>query len=228
MLATIPALWGESQVCGIIQSNKSVIAANIANSTTLSMGTDFKVDCLKDSLSGNLALLIIIIWVIIEEATKFGAVYFAALWRKENNEPIDSLMYLITGALGFAAAENTLYLLSALSTSTSAMQGILLGNFRFLGATLLHTVSSGSIGLALALSYFKPKWERFVSVIIGFIIAIALHTMFNLFILKSDTGNFLITFGTVWLAAISLLLFFEKVKEIHQKYYSTEPITETL
>jgi RsiW-degrading membrane proteinase PrsW (M82 family) len=189
---------------------------------------DFKVDCLNGQLTKGIALLVIILWVIIEEFTKFGAVYLAALWRKDNNEPIDSLIYLITGALGFAAAENSLYLLSTLSTSGSAIQSIVLGNFRFLGATILHTVSTGSIGLALALSYFKPLRTKIFAILFGVIIAIVLHTMFNLFILNSDDGNFLATFGSVWLAAIVLLLFFEKVKEVHQKYYATEVISENI
>ncbi len=226
MLATIPALFGESYVCGLFTETSS--AGNFLTNIGLGAANDFKIDCIGTSFVGNLALLVVILWVVIEEVVKFGAVYVSALWRKENNEPIDSLIYFITGALGFSAAENSLYLLSALSTDGSAIQSIVLGNFRFLGATLLHTVSTGAIGLALALSYFKPRWLRSSAVIIGVIIAIALHTMFNLFILRSDDGNFLATFGFVWLASIVLLLFFEKVKVVHQKYYSTEPITPTL
>lgn len=228
MLATLPALWAESSVCSLVQSHTATITGILTNNLGLSMGNSLSIDCLSNTFTGGLALLIIILWVIIEEMIKFAGVYISVLWRKENNEPIDSLIYFITGALGFAAAENSLYLLSEISASGSAIQSIVLGNFRFLGATLLHTVSTGAIGLALALSYFKPRSFRIVATIIGFIAAVILHTMFNLFILKSDEGNFLATFGSVWLVSIVLLLFFEKVKSVHQKYYATESISETI
>lgn len=228
MIATLPALFMEGAVCSLMNAHKGVIGQFLATNLSFIQGEGVNIECLNNSISGTLALMTIVIWVVIEELIKFGAIYFSVLHRKENNEPIDSLIYLITGALGFAAAENTLYVLGALGTNSSAMHGILLGNFRFLGATLLHTVSTGAIGLALALSYFKPKLIRIEATVIGIIIAVVLHTLFNLFILNGSEGNFLITFGGVWLASIILLLFFEKVKEIHQKFYPTESITESL
>ena len=67
------------------------------------------------NFTSNMAF-VIIGWAIIEEGLKFVASYFGALRDRANDEPIDSLIYLITAALGFAALENTLFLARAIQT----------------------------------------------------------------------------------------------------------------
>ena len=54
--------------------------------------------------------LIFTLWSIIEETFKFVMAYATVLRRKEDDEPIDPVIYMVTVALGFAAAENTLFL----------------------------------------------------------------------------------------------------------------------
>ena len=58
--------------------------------------------------------LLLFIYVIIEEFTKFGAAYVVAFRTNVFDEPIDAFVYLMTAALGFAAMENTLYLIQPL------------------------------------------------------------------------------------------------------------------
>lgn len=159
--------------------------------------------------------LVIIGWAIVEETFKFVASYFGALRDKENNEPIDSLIYLITAALGFAALENTLFLAGAVKTG-GFVEGLDLGVLRFVGATLLHVVSSGTVGFFLALGFYKRGGVKRADGIIGLVAAICLHALFNLFILKGE-GNSLYTltvFAFVWLAVILLLVGFEKIKQL--------------
>ena len=55
-------------------------------------------------------------WAAIEEIVKFIAVAIIALRSKNMDEPIDAMIYCITIALGFAALENTLFILSPLDT----------------------------------------------------------------------------------------------------------------
>ncbi len=59
---------------------------------------------------------IILIWAALEEIIKYLAAYGIALRDKKNayDEPIDAFVYLMTAALGFAAMENTLFLLGPL------------------------------------------------------------------------------------------------------------------
>ena len=49
-------------------------------------------------------------WAATEEILKFLAAWLFVLRRKEMNEPIDAVIYMITIALGFSAFENALYL----------------------------------------------------------------------------------------------------------------------
>src|SRR5882762_9560103 len=46
----------------------------------------------------------------VEEGCKFLAVYCFAYHRPEFDEPVDGVVYSATSALGFAAAENIIYL----------------------------------------------------------------------------------------------------------------------
>ncbi|PCI30806.1 hypothetical protein COB52_01025 [Candidatus Kaiserbacteria bacterium] len=155
----------------------------------------------------------IIAWAAIEEIMKFALAYFTVLAHKANNEPIDALIYLITVSLGFAAAENALFLIDPIANS-GIVESILTGNFRFLGATLLHVLSSSLIGLALGLSFYKRKVVKFWYVSIGLVLAIVLHGSFNFFILRSDGNELLRVFAFVWLGLILLLISFEQVKRI--------------
>ena len=141
------------------------------------------------------------------------------------DEPIDALMYLITVALGFAALENTLFVIKSYYDINQVFvgdvtQAITTGNMRFIGASLLHLVSSACIGIMIGLNYYKPKMTRFFMGLIGLILAVALHSFFNLSIIKTITGDTLGTlkvFGWIWGAAIVLLIFFEEVKAVRPK-----------
>ena len=158
---------------------------------------------------------VIIGWAIIEEVVKLGASYLGALRNRENNEPIDSLIYLITAALGFSALENALFLAGAVKTG-GFVEGLDLGVLRFVGASLLHVVSSGTLGFFLALGFYQRGRAKRIDLCTGVAAAIVLHALFNLFILKS-AGNSMYTltvFAFVWLAVILLLVAFEKVKQL--------------
>jgi len=161
----------------------------------------------------NITLLTIFLWALIEEVFKFGASYWAALRRKAMDEPIDPMIYLITTALGFAALENTLFLMNSLS-SGFLWESVITGNMRFIGATLLHTIASGIVGLFMALSFYKSRMVKKISLFAGLVIAILLHTFFNFFIMNTVTSGVFLIFSAVWMITILLILFFEKVKNI--------------
>ena len=126
---------------------------------------------------------------------------------------------MITAALGFAALENTFFILGPLLDG-NLFEGLITGNLRFIGASLLHTVSSAVIGVAIAFSYYKQARLRHDYLIFGIATAIVLHTVFNFFIIQESGVHIFIVFGGVWLAAIILLLLFERIKRI-RKYPPT-------
>jgi RsiW-degrading membrane proteinase PrsW (M82 family) len=154
------------------------------------------------------------LWAAIEELCIFGFAYFIALRNKIlTDEPVDDIIYLIISSLGFVTFENTLFLLESISRGDFA-NTIISGNLRFIGASLLHVIASATIGVCLALSFYKPHAKRVVYTAWGIVIAIALHTSFNLFIISGAGSNIFSIFGVVWIGIIVLLLLFEKVKHL--------------
>jgi protease PrsW len=156
-------------------------------------------------------------WSAIEEITKYIAARFTVLNRREDDEPIDPVIYMVTVALGFAAAENTLFLLSPLAGSTF-LETVVTGNLRFVGATLLHVLSSAVIGVALGIAFYKSRRTKRIFVFCGVILAILLHSLFNFLILNTPESDLLRTFGYVWVGLIALLAVLEYVKRIHPRY----------
>jgi RsiW-degrading membrane proteinase PrsW (M82 family) len=157
--------------------------------------------------------LLIFIWAAIEEILKFSFAYFSVLRNKEVNEPIDSVIYMITVALGFAALENALFLIEPLA-GERFIEGIVTGNFRFFGATLLHVLSSATVGVFMAFAFYKSKAQKFLYTTLGIILAISLHTLFNFSIINSNETNILLVFAFVWIGIIILLLLLEHIKSI--------------
>ena len=160
------------------------------------------------SASGKLVL-----WAATEEALKFLAVLLLLWGTHAANEPIDWPIYLITAALGFATLENTLFLMKPIAVS-GATVSLLTGQLRFLGSTLLHTIASGLIGIAMGISFHLGIWRRAVLVFGWFLVAVTLHSAFNFFIIRNDGSDFMQVFAFLWVAAIILLLLFEKVRRI--------------
>lgn len=164
------------------------------------------------ALVGGSLTSLFIAWAVIEELFKFGVAYFVAIRRHFCNEPIDPVIYLVTTALGFAALENSLFILQPLIES-GLVESIATGNLRFMGATLLHTLSSATIGVFMAFSFYKDPEAKRLYLFWGIILSIALHAAFNLFIINSDSNAFL-TFAFVWIALTLLILLFERIKKI--------------
>jgi protease PrsW len=160
--------------------------------------------------------IVIIIWSAIEEIFKYILAYFAVLRRKAMDEPVDAVIYMITVALGFAALENTLFLINPI-TDGSFVNTIINGNLRFLGATLLHTLSSATVGIMIALSFYRKKVLKRIFVVYGLILAILLHSLFNFFIIKGSEDKLLTIFVFVWIGIVILIFLFEKVKRIKNK-----------
>ncbi|HVV14841.1 MAG TPA: PrsW family glutamic-type intramembrane protease [Candidatus Paceibacterota bacterium] len=157
------------------------------------------------------SLGVLFLWALAEELFKFAAAYLVALRSRVFDEPLDAVVYLVTAALGFSAAENMLFLLNPLMDG-NVLQTIVTGDLRFIGATLLHTLSSASIGVALAFSFYQPAAARRLAALCGVILAVALHTLFNFFILGSGSGATFWIFLVIWLGIVAILLGLERVK----------------
>ena len=153
------------------------------------------------------------LWAGTEEIIKYLAVLLVIYRTNHADEPIDWPIYMITAALGFAALENALFLIKPLSIGATAV-GLLTGQLRFLGATLLHTVTSGIFGIALGMSFHMEGIKRKWYLLLGFAFAIALHSVFNFFIIKNSGNDFLKVFAFLWVVTIIVMLLFERVRRI--------------
>jgi RsiW-degrading membrane proteinase PrsW (M82 family) len=162
-------------------------------------------------LSGK--IWIIVAWAAIEEILKYLAAYLPALERKYFDEPVDAMIYLITAALGFSALENTLFIAGSMLHNT-AVESLVTGNLRFIGASLLHVLTSGVVGAVIAIEFYKGRYKREVATVIGLILSTGLHTAFNFFIMDMKGTEVFKVFYVVWVAIILLLIVFSRVKRI--------------
>lgn len=155
-------------------------------------------------------------WVIIEEVLKYAVAAAIILWNRAVDEPVDMIIYMIAIALGFAALENTLYMIQPLAGGSYAETAIGAA-FRFLGATLLHVLASATVGVALAFAFCRGTIAQLVYGMAGLFMAIILHGFFNLTIMNASGESMLAVFLFVWIGIIMLFLVFEKIKRVECK-----------
>jgi len=162
---------------------------------------------------GRGTLATIIAWALIEEVLKYGAAALMVFRRKNLSSPIDAMMYLITAAIGFSATENILFLLNPLKQG-DILNSLITGNIRFVGASLLHITASAVIGAFMAIGFYESRAHKIFHLLSGFGFAIALHAVFNFFIIQGEGSQIFTVFSFLWVSVILLLLAFEKVKRI--------------
>jgi len=146
---------------------------------------------------------------LVEEGLKYLVVRLGVLKNQELDEPTDLMIYMIIAALGFVALENILLLWGQQQIYIGETIGITI--IRFISATFLHALCSGTLGYFLALSFLKRRKRLFL---LGLIIAVALHGLYNFSIMIIE-GPMKIIIPVVIL--LTLVLFvssaFKKLRE---------------
>jgi RsiW-degrading membrane proteinase PrsW (M82 family) len=156
----------------------------------------------------------LLIFAAAEEIIKFGVVFLIDFHSSYLDEPIDYAVYLITGALGFATLENVLFLISkGLQTDISFI--IETGTLRFLGATILHSILAATLGIIIGFVFYKSKKTRMLFTLVGILVVIILHTIFNYFIIKYIELNGFLTLGALWAVTLIIIALFERVRNIN-------------
>jgi RsiW-degrading membrane proteinase PrsW (M82 family) len=161
----------------------------------------------------SLSFFPMLILALIEEVSKFGGAYFIIRKNPDFDEPIDAMIYMVVAALGFATVENVGVLIgqhnptiAALAPTISTM--LETASFRFVGATLLHTLTSAILGYywAIAIRDFNDRKYLFF----GVAMATVLHAIFNQLIIAY--GNLI--YPVVFLIVIGIFTLgdFEKLK----------------
>ncbi len=145
---------------------------------------------------------------VIEEVMKFAAAHFAINRNPNFSEPVDAMIYMIVAALGFATLEN-IGAVSGIAPSAELIPVVLQTvSLRFVGATLLHTLTSGTVGYYWARGIVKGKTGRYLT--FGLALAAILHTTFNYLILTYGGA----VYSVVFLIIIGFFVLndFEKIK----------------
>jgi RsiW-degrading membrane proteinase PrsW (M82 family) len=147
---------------------------------------------------------------LIEESLKFLSMVLGVFKNPEFDEPVDAMIYMITAALGFAAAENVLIIFQLKPLSEIFEVSL----FRFLGATFLHALASGISGFFIGLSFFNPKVRQKL-VPIGLFLAILLHGFYNFYIMKGERSlKLLIPLFGLFIAAIFVSFGFKRLRKL--------------
>lgn len=157
------------------------------------------------------SLIAISFLALVEELAKFGGAFFAVHKNEAFDEPVDAMIYMVVASLGFATLENIGALggfVSGYSGSAAISEIINVSSMRFVGATLLHTLSSAIIGYYWAKSIrgFGNK----SNLVLGIILATLLHTLFNYLIIISETLSYSVLL--VIIVGFFTLNDFEKLK----------------
>jgi RsiW-degrading membrane proteinase PrsW (M82 family) len=135
----------------------------------------------------SLLISIFLAGAVIEEYVKYRSVKFWINRNSEIDEPLDLMLYMIIGALGFAAMENIMVLHNQnFSAILTAQNALIIVGWRFISATFLHALCSGIIGFFWAFSLFQtPPKKSYLGW--GIILAILLHGLYNWAIMEGET-----------------------------------------
>jgi len=158
-------------------------------------------------------LLLLFLWVgMVEETFKFLAVRLTVYRSNQFNEVMDGMIYMVSAAMGFAAAENVGYMLGF---------GPSVGLLRAILSYLAHLSFSAILGYFMA----KAKIEKNGNYLwIGFILAIFLHWFYNFFLvigtMKTSVG-FLLLGLLVWICGLTLTFILAKKAQAVSPFRTT-------
>jgi len=173
-------------------------------------------------LAANVWLVDIIRWFIIialtEELSKYLVVRLAILKNPALDEPLDLMLYMVVGALGFAALENMLYLLAPVAAAASlndVLRAAALVSFiRFVGATFLHTLCAALVGYFMALSSLRTH-KRWRLTIFGLTLATLLHGLYNFSIIKlPEPWSYAVPAGIIFFLVVFMVYDFDDIKKV--------------
>lgn len=157
----------------------------------------------------------IVFYAALEELTKVILVAAITFGSSTLVDATDYTIFLITGALGFSALENTFYLIDPLIQQQSIQSIVVTGNLRFFGATVLHTMTVAIVGVLLGLSFQASFIIKLVHAIVGIALGIGLHSVFNYFIMQNTRQTTIIAIAGIWFVAVIIILLFDRLRAFH-------------
>lgn len=165
-------------------------------------------------------LFLIFLWVgMVEETFKFLAVYITAYRSSQFNEVMDGMVYMVSAAMGFAAAENIGYMVG---------HGLSVGLPRAILSYLAHLSFSAILGYYMGKAKLENKGKHFW---VGLILAVCLHWFYNFFFvagtMKSSGGFFLLGL-LVWICGLILTFILIKKAQAVSPFRTTHLLPKRL
>lgn len=157
-------------------------------------------------VKGSLLFLILNYFIVIgftEEIFKYVPFRIGALKSHALDEPVDIMLYMIIAGLGFAAAENTILLISEYP---DFLRLALFSVLRFVSGTFFHALASGTFGYFIALSFWRINHRKKLF-FLGLLIVTVLHGFYNLAIIEY-TGYLQIGIPLAIILGLSIFLSF--------------------
>ena len=168
---------------------------------------------LTASPNTNSILAIFLGGALIEEYAKYLAVRFGVFKNSAMDEAPDLMLYMVISALGFAALENIL-VLSNFHPILNTAKAVEIMGIRFVSATILHALCSGTLGYFLAMSFYKIK-KRYWFFALGLGISAILHGIYNFSIMKIDNlAKFIVPLFVLIAVGLIISRGFKKLKKI--------------
>lgn len=170
-----------------------------------------KIDIINTALPFFVSAFVYLVVAGIEEFAKF---FSAALFLRKNkyfDEAIDAMIYLIVLGLGFGVVENILISYQGISSGGNFFSTIQVLTLRFVGANLLHVLSSGLIGFFWALKLVTGK-KKYLG--IGLTLGILLHWAFNIAIINLGGDAVFLVSLILFLVGIMVLWALDILKQI--------------
>jgi RsiW-degrading membrane proteinase PrsW (M82 family) len=166
---------------------------------------------------------ITILYAILEELIKVSLIAVLA-FGSHIYDATDYTIYLVTGALGFSALENTLYLLQPIAHITDIGSVVITGNLRFFGATVLHTVTVAIVGIFIGIAYPLGSFGKTIAAILGIAAGSLIHIMFNTYIELGTRQGTIIAIAGIWSIALVIIMIFDRLKT-YQAQVSKNTVT---
>ncbi len=134
---------------------------------------------------------------LIEEVFKFFAAYFSVRKEPAFDEPVDAMIYSIVAALGFATIENLFIMGDKMQylTMNNLIVSVSTLGFRFIGATLLHTLASA----------FAGYWWARRKIFFGLAVATLSHFIFNYLVYRFENVSLL--YPSIFLVFLAIFIF---------------------
>ncbi len=141
----------------------------------------------------------------VEEGVKLFFLLILPYWKKAFNEPLDGIIYSVMISMGFAAAENIMYVVQG---------GVGVGIMRVFTAVPAHAMFAVVMGYFVGLAKFKHK-HSFLLIFTGFTIAVLFHGLYDFFLMEKSVEG-------IWIGAfLSLivgLIFSLRAISMHRKF----------